>query len=103
VRNTPAFASLLVGLLAAAALPAAVAYAYWSDRVQLIWAGVAVLGLVALARARRAERRARMSLLRRSGSLSARLGRLLAMLGLLFAGSGLTALAVYAALTYRGG
>ena len=108
MRNTPAFASLLVGLLAAAALPAAVAYAYWSDRVQLIWAGVAVpgavvLGLVALALARRAERRARMSLLRRSGSLSARLGRLLAMLGLLFAGSGLTALAVYAALTYRGG
>jgi hypothetical protein len=99
---------VLVGLLGAATLPAAVAYAYWSERVPLIWAGAAVpgaalLGLIALALARRGERQARMTLLRRSGSLSARIGRLLATLGLLFAGSGLTALAVYAALTYRGG
>jgi hypothetical protein len=99
---------VLVGLLAAAALPAAVAYAYWSERVPLIWAGAAVpgaalLGLIALALARRGERQARMTVLRRSGSPSARIGRLLATLGLLFAGSGLTALVVYAALTYRGG
>jgi hypothetical protein len=107
-RNTPALLSVLVGLLAAASLPATVAYAYWSDRLPLIWSGAAVpaailLGLGALALARRGERRARMTLLKRSGSLTARLGRLLAVLGLLFAGSGLTALAVYAALNYRGG
>jgi hypothetical protein len=107
-RNTPALASVLAGLLAAAALPATVAYAYWSDRLPLIWAGVAVpvailLSVLALALARRGERRARMTLLRRSGSFSAQLGRLLAVLGLIFAGSGLTALAVYAALSYRGG
>jgi hypothetical protein len=107
-RNAPALGSALVGLLAAAALPAAVAYAYWSDRVPLIWAGAAVpaviaLAVIALGLARRGERRARMTLLGRSGSFSARLGRLLATLGLVLAGSGLTALAVYAALTYRGG
>jgi hypothetical protein len=107
-RNTPALASVLVGLLAAAALPATVAYAYWSDRLPLIWSGVAVpvailLALAALALARRGERRARMTLRGRNGSVSVRLGRLLAVLGLIFAGSGLTALAVYAALSYRGG
>jgi hypothetical protein len=107
VRNAPAFASVVVGLLAAAALPAAVAYAYWTERIDLIWAGLAVpaaalLGLLALALARRGERRARMTLRGRSGSFSVRLGRLLAVLALLLAGSGLTALAVYAALTYRG-
>ena len=107
-RNTPALGSVLVGLLAAAVLPATVACAYWSDRLALIWAGVAVpvaivLALIALALARRGERRARMTLRGRSGSFSARLGRLLATLGLVLAGSGLTALAVYAALTYRGG
>ena len=107
-RNTPALGSVLVGLLAVAVLPATVAYAYWSDRLPLIWAGVAVpvaivLALVALALARRGERRARMTFVRRSGSFSVRLGRLLATLGLVLAGSGLTALAVYAALSYRGG
>ena len=108
MRNVPAVCSVVVGLLAAASLPAAVAYAYWSDRLQLIWAGAAVpvalvLGLVALALASRGERRARLTLLPHSGSLGARAGRLLAILALLLAGSGLTALAVYAALTYRGG
>jgi hypothetical protein len=107
-RNAPALGSALVGLLAAAALPATVGYAYWSDRVPLIWAGAAVpaaivLAVIALALARRGERGARMTLVGRSGSFSARLGRLLATVGLVLAGSGLTALAVYAALTYRGG
>jgi hypothetical protein len=108
MRNGPAFASVLVGLLAAAALPATVGYAYWSDRLALISAGAAIpvaalLGIAALALARRGDRRARMSLLRRSGSLPSRFGRVLGTLALLLAGSGVTALAVYAALTYRGG
>jgi hypothetical protein len=108
MRNTPAISSLFLGLLAAAAVPAAVAYAYESERVQLIWAGVAVpvaflLGLGAIAAARAGRRRAQMTLLRRSGSRTARLGRLLGLLGILLAGSGATALAVYGILTWRGG
>jgi hypothetical protein len=107
VRNTPAVWSVVVGLLAAASLPAAVVYADRSERVELLWAGVAVpvaalLGLVAIALARRGRRRAELSLVRRSGARSARLGGLLGTLALLLAGSGATALAVYALLTYRG-
>jgi hypothetical protein len=107
VRNAPAIWSLLLGLLAAAALPAAVAYGYTSETLQLIWAGVAVpvafvLGIAAIAAARASERRARMTLLRRSGSALARLGRLLGLLGILLAGTGAIALAVYGILTWRG-
>ena len=32
-RNAPALGSVSAGLLAAAAIPATVAYAYWSDRL----------------------------------------------------------------------
>ncbi|HEY2937554.1 MAG TPA: hypothetical protein VGJ25_13200 [Gaiellaceae bacterium] len=106
MRNAPALWSLLLGLLAAAALPAAVAYTYSSETLQLIWAGVAVpvafvLGVAALAAARAGERRARMTLLRRSGSALARIGRLLGLLGVLLAGTGAIALAVYGILTWR--
>jgi hypothetical protein len=108
VRNAPAVSSVLLGLLATAALPAAVVYAERSVRLELIWAGVAVpvaflLGLAALAAARAGRRRAQMTLLRRSGSATARLGRLLGLLGVLLAGTGTIALAVYAILTYQGG
>ena len=107
MRNAPALWSVVLGLLATAAIPAAVLYADWSGRVQLIWAGVAVpvaalLGLGALAAARAGQRRAQMTLLRRSGSATARLGRLLGTLGLLLAGTGTIALVVYLILTYRG-
>jgi hypothetical protein len=106
VRNTPAIWSLVLGLLAAVALPAAVAYAYASETLQLIWAGAAVpvalvLGIAAMAAARAGERRARMTLLRRSGSALARLGRLLGLLAILLAGTGAIALAVYGILTWR--
>jgi hypothetical protein len=108
VRNAPAIWSLLLGLLAAAALPAAVAYAYTSDALQLIWAGVAVpvalvLGIAALAAARAGARRAQMTLLRRSGSAAARLGRLLGLVGMLLAGTGAIALAVYGFLRWQSG
>jgi nitrogen fixation/metabolism regulation signal transduction histidine kinase len=108
MRNVPALASILLGLLATAAIPAAVIYADRSTRVELIWAGVAVpvafvLGLTAILAARAGRRRARMTLLRRSGSATARLGRLLGVLGILLAGTGAIALAVYEILTYRGG
>ena len=108
MRNTPAFFSVLLGLLAAGAIPAAVVYADRSPSVELISAGVAVpvafvLGLAAIASARRGRRRAQMTLLRRSGSASARVGRVLGLLGVLLAATGAVALAVYEILTYRGG
>jgi hypothetical protein len=108
VRNGPALWSLLLGLLAAAALPVAVLYAYRSATLQLIWAGVAVpvalvLGIAAIAAARAGERRARMTLLRPSGSAVARAGRLFGLLGLLLGGTGAIALVVYVILTWRGG
>jgi hypothetical protein len=108
VRNPPAVFSVLLGLLAAVAIPAAVVYADRSTSVELIWAGVAVpvafvLGLAAIAAARKGRRRAQMTLLHRSGSATARVGRLLGFLGVLLAATGAVALAVYEILTYRGG
>src|SRR5215208_359480 len=107
MRNPPAVWSVLLGLLAVAAIPAAAVYADRSARVQLIWAGIAVpaafvLGLLAIAAARAARRRAQMTLLGPRGSTTARVGSLLGTLGLLLAGTGSIALLVYAILTYRG-
>src|SRR5215207_3950253 len=100
MRKSFAFWSLVLGLLATAAIPAAVAYADRSPRVELIWAGVAVpvaalLGLAALGAARAGRRRAELTL-RRSGARTAVVGRLLALIGLLFSGTGAISLAVYA-------
>jgi hypothetical protein len=106
VRNAAAVSSVLLGLLAAAAVPVAVWYVDRSPRIELIWAGVGVpvgfvLGLGAIGAARAGRRRASLSL-RRSGALTARLGKLLGVLGLLLAGTGAISLLVYAILTYRG-
>ena len=106
MRNAPAVWSVLLGLLATLAIPAAVVYADRSPRVELIWAGVAVpvaalLGLAALGAARAGRRRAEPTL-RRSGARTAVLGRFLGLVGLLFAGTGTISLIVYAILTWRG-
>ncbi len=106
MRNAPAVWSVLLGVLAAAAIPVAVAYADRSLSVELIWAGVAVpfaalLGLAALGAARAGRRRAQLTL-RRSGARTAVLGRFLGLLGLLFAGTGAISLLVYAILSWRG-
>jgi hypothetical protein len=106
MRNAPAFWSVLLGVLATVAIPAAVLYADRSPRVELIWAGaavpvVALLGLAALGAARAGRRRAQLTL-RRSGARAAVLGRFLGLFGLLFAGSGAISLAVYAFLSWRG-
>jgi hypothetical protein len=106
MRNAPAFWSVVLGLLATAAIPVAVAYADRSPRVELIWAGVAVpvaalLGLAALGAARAGRRRAQLTL-RGSGARTAVLGRFLGLFGLLFAGTGAISLVVYAILTWRG-
>jgi hypothetical protein len=108
MKNAPAVWSVIVGLLAVAAVPATVAYADQSGRLELIWAGAAVpvalvLGLLAHGLARRGRRRAELMLLRRSGSGAARFGSILGTLALLIGGAGVTALVVYALLTYRGG
>lgn len=106
MKNAPALWSVLLGLLATAAIPAAVVYADRSPRVELIWAGVAVpvaalLGLAALGAARAGRRRAQVTL-RRSGARTAVLGRFLGLFGLLFAGTGTISLVVYAILSWRG-
>jgi hypothetical protein len=106
MRNAPAVWSVLLGLLATLAIPAAVVYADRSPRVELIWAGVAVpvaalFGLAALGAARAGKRRAELTL-RRSGARIAVVGRFLGLFGLLFAGTGTISLVVYAILTWRG-
>jgi len=106
MRNAPAFWSVVFGVLSAAAIPAAVAYADRSPRVELVWAGAvvpvaALLGLTALGAARAGRRRAQVSL-RRSGARTAVLGRFLGLFGLLLAGTGAISLVVYAILTWRG-
>ena len=106
MRNAPAVWSVLLGLLATLAIPAAVVYADRSPRVELIWAGVAVpvaalLGLAAMGAARAGRRRAQLTL-RRSGARTAVVGRFLGLFGLLFAGTGTISLAVYAILSWRG-
>ena len=107
MRNAPASWSVVVGLLGAASLPVAVVVADRRADVELLWATVAVpvalvLGLAALALARRGRRRAELTLVRRSGAAASRVGRILGILALLLAGSGVTALLVYALLSYRG-
>ena len=106
MRNAPAVWSVLLGLLATAAIPAAVVYADRSPSVELIWAGAAVpvaalLGLAAMGAARAGRRRAQLTL-RRSGARTAVLGRFLGLFGLLFAGTGTISLIVYAILSWRG-
>ena len=106
MRNAPALWSVLLGLLATAAIHAAVVYADRSPSVELIWAGAAVpvaalLGLAALGAARAGRRRAQLTL-RRSGARTATLGRFLGLFGLLFAGTGTISLVVYAILSWRG-
>lgn len=83
-----AWLSVFFGLLAVAALPAAVAYSRFSEEFELLHAGwaipvAAVLGLVALGLARRARRLFRFSL--RGRHAVARTGRVLAVLALALA------------------
>ena len=103
--RTAAFLSFLLGLLATAAIPAAVVYADRSPRVELIWAGAAVpvaalLGFAALGAARAGRRRSQLTLKRRGARIAA-LGRFLGLLGLLLAGTGTISLVVYGILTWR--
>ena len=95
---------MLVGLLAVASLPAAVLLTRYSERVELLHAGVGiapavVLGISALAVARGARLRVERTLGRARGLRLARVGRALGLLALYLAATAGVALAVYAALS----
>jgi hypothetical protein len=99
-RPASARASVLVGALATAALPAAIAATRWSDAYELLHAAAAipvaaVLGLVAVLLARRARSRLAPTLGHPRGTRTARAGRLLGLLGFLLALTAAGSLAVY--------
>jgi hypothetical protein len=104
-----AWGSVLAGLGSVLSLPVAVYATRFSDSYDLLHAGFAipvgaVLGLVALALARRARRRSSVSLAAaaRQGGRRVTLGRVLGIVGLCLAASGLVALGVYGLLEYVG-
>ena len=107
MRNAPAVWSVVVGVLAVAALPVAIWYVDRDIAIDLIWASVAIpfaflLGTVAMILARVGRRRAQLTLVRRSGSGISRVGRLLGLAGVLLAGTGTISLVVYGILSWRG-
>ena len=99
-RPGSARASVVVGLLAVATMPAAIAVTRWSRQYDLLHAGVAipvaaVLGLAAVGLARRARARLAPTLGHPKGTRTARLGRFLGLLGFLLALTAAGSLAVY--------
>jgi hypothetical protein len=103
-RNGRAAASLIVGLLSVAVLPAAIVVAEREERFELLEAGYAVpaalvLGLAAVLLARGARRRVERTLGRVGGLRLARAGRILGVLGIMLGLSGAIALGVYVVLT----
>jgi hypothetical protein len=104
-RNRAARTSLLLGLLGAAAIPAAIVVAEWHEDLELVHAGFAVpagflLSVLAVWLARRARRNLERSLDRVGGGRSARAGRILGWLGIYIALTAAVALGVYAYLEY---
>jgi hypothetical protein len=103
-RNGRAAASLIVGLLSVAVLPAAIVVAEREERFELLEAGYAVpaalvLGLAAVLLARGARLRVERTLGRVGGLRLARAGRILGVLGIMLGLSGAIALGVYVVLT----
>ena len=87
----------MLGLASTVALPATIAFAQESPRLELVQAGwavpvAAVLGIAALLAARAARRRAQWSV---AGGSPGRAGRLLGTLGLCLAASGGIAVGFY--------
>ena len=99
--------AIVLGVLALAAIPAGVLVANYTAGVELLQAelvavpAAVVLGLMALALARRARYRVDRSV-RPTGRRAARAGRLLAWAGLYSGITGALALGVYGVLRYMG-
>ena len=96
---------MLVGLLAVAALPAAIAVAERTDLLGLVDASgaipvAALAGLAAILLARRARRNVERTLGRVGGERAATIGRALGLLGLCLAVAGSIAIGVYAILRH---
>ena len=96
--------SLLLGLVAAAALPAGIALAETTDLIELLQAAgaipvAALAGIAAVVLGRRARIRFERTLGRVGGERSARLGRFLGGLGICLAAAGTIAVAFYFFLT----
>ena len=99
-RNGRARVSLLVGVLAAAALPVTIAVAQVTGALELLDASGAIpvsagLGVLAIALARSARRRAELTLGRIGGEGAARAGALLGVLAICLAIAGVIAVAFY--------
>ena len=105
--NGSAWGSLVAGLASVAVLPVGVYVSRFSDTYDLIHAGflipaAIVLGLAALALARRTQRRTSVSLAGGGGQRLATAGRVLGIVGLCMAAAALVALGVYGLLEYVG-
>src|ERR1700694_4505797 len=85
--NRAAGWSLVLGLLALAAIPVAAAITGWRSDLRLVHAGfaipvAAVLAIASIFLARRARRRLERTIERAGGARTARIGRILGWLGL---------------------
>lgn len=103
-RPGSARASVLLGALSVALLPAAIAATRWSREYELLHAAVAIpvallLGALAVALSRRARSRLGPTLGRPRGARTARLGRLLGILGVLLALTAAGSVGIYALLS----
>ncbi len=99
---------MILGLLAVAAIPAAVAVSRQTERFSYLESGwsviaAAVLGLAAILVGRRGKKRERRAVLPVAGARAARWGRRLGWLGLYLAATGALALGVYALETLLSG
>ena len=99
-RNARAVWSVVLGLLAAATMPVAIAATRYSESYELLHAGFAIpvavaLGIAAVVLARKARELDRATLGKAGGTRAARAGRLLGILGLCMAASATIAVAVY--------
>ncbi len=106
-RNGSAWGALLTGLASVVALPGAIYLSRFSERYELLHAGLvipfaAVLGLSSMALARRARLRTVLALGRGGGDGLARAGRMLGIVGVCMVLAGLVSLGVYGLLEYIG-
>lgn len=102
-----AWGSVAFGVASCATLPVAIYVTRFSDSYDLLHAGFAIpvavgLGLLALALARRADARDRLTLREGGSGGVSTAGRVLGVIGLCLAVSGLVALGVYSLLEYVG-